>query len=179
MSFEWSDVRIEQLKALWSEGLSASKIAAEMSDPVRGMVLSRSAIIGKVHRLGLPGRARAPRPAVVPERPRRVPVRVSVQGKGAIRLLDAKCEPIEMREADAVPLNIGLSDLNGTTCRFPYGDEAPYRFCGHPPIKDSPYCAAHHHITHNEPPREISDEESAKRSAAQKRSWATRKTEAA
>jgi len=48
----WSHNRVEQLKKLWEAGLSASQIAAELGN------VSRNAVIGKVHRLGLSGRAK-------------------------------------------------------------------------------------------------------------------------
>ena len=51
----WTDERVEQLKRLWNQGLSASQIAAEL-----GQGVTRNAVIGKVHRLGLSGRAKAP-----------------------------------------------------------------------------------------------------------------------
>src|ERR1700754_4502834 len=47
----WSDERVEQLKSLWTEGLSASQIARALGG------VTRNAVIGKVHRLGLAGRA--------------------------------------------------------------------------------------------------------------------------
>src|SRR5258708_32729614 len=50
----WSDDRVEQLKKLWEAGLSASQIAAELGN------VTRNAVIGKVHRLGLAGRAKRP-----------------------------------------------------------------------------------------------------------------------
>src|ERR1700733_15029070 len=50
----WSDERVEQLKKLWESGLSASQIAAELGN------VTRNAVIGKVHRLGLSGRAKSP-----------------------------------------------------------------------------------------------------------------------
>ena len=56
----WTDDRVEQLKRMWSEGLTASQIAARI-----GQGVTRNAVIGKVHRLGLSGRVakvRAPRP---------------------------------------------------------------------------------------------------------------------
>lgn len=59
----WNDERVEQLRKLWLEGLSASQIAAELANGI-----TRNAVIGKVHRLGLSGRAKAPAPA--PARPR-------------------------------------------------------------------------------------------------------------
>ena len=47
----WSEDRVEQLKTLWTEGLSASQIARALGG------VTRNAVIGKVHRLGLAGRA--------------------------------------------------------------------------------------------------------------------------
>ena len=46
----WTQERIEKLKALWEEGLTASRIAAELGE------VTRNAVIGKAHRLGLSGR---------------------------------------------------------------------------------------------------------------------------
>ena len=48
----WTPERIELLALLWSEGLSASAIAKQFN----GSKITRSAVIGKVHRLKLPGR---------------------------------------------------------------------------------------------------------------------------
>ncbi len=50
----WNDERVEILRQLWTEGLSASQIAERL-----GGGLSRNAVIGKVHRLKLESRARA------------------------------------------------------------------------------------------------------------------------
>ena len=49
----WTEERVELLKKLWMEGLSASQIAAVLGDGV-----TRNAVIGKVHRLKLSGRAK-------------------------------------------------------------------------------------------------------------------------
>ena len=46
----WTDQRIDQLKALWDKGLTASQIAEELGG------VSRNAVIGKAHRLGLKSR---------------------------------------------------------------------------------------------------------------------------
>src|SRR6201998_2311518 len=51
------DERGELLKKLWGEGLSASQIAAELGG------ITRNAVIGKVHRLGLSGRPKSPAPS--------------------------------------------------------------------------------------------------------------------
>ncbi len=49
----WTDERVELLKKMWSEGQSASQIAKELGG------VTRNAVIGKVHRLGLSNRATA------------------------------------------------------------------------------------------------------------------------
>ena len=46
----WTDERIDQLKTLWDKGLTASQIAEELGG------VSRNAVIGKAHRLGLKSR---------------------------------------------------------------------------------------------------------------------------
>lgn len=53
----WTDERVEQLKKMWSEGQSASQIAKELGG------VTRNAVIGKVHRLGLSNRAGGTTPA--------------------------------------------------------------------------------------------------------------------
>jgi len=47
----WTDERVETLKTMWAEGKSASQIAKELGG------VTRNAVIGKVHRLGLSNRA--------------------------------------------------------------------------------------------------------------------------
>ncbi|MEL6508605.1 MAG: GcrA family cell cycle regulator [Pseudomonadota bacterium] len=47
----WTDERVEVLKKMWGEGQSASQIAKELGG------VTRNAVIGKVHRLGLSNRA--------------------------------------------------------------------------------------------------------------------------
>jgi len=60
----WTDERVEQLRKLWLDGKSASQIAAELSNGI-----TRNAVIGKVHRLGLSGRVKSPSQATPRPRP--------------------------------------------------------------------------------------------------------------
>ena len=65
----WTEDRVEVLKKLWLDGFSASQIAKQL-----GGGLTRNAVIGKVHRLGLSGRAspsQPQRPVFKPTRPGR------------------------------------------------------------------------------------------------------------
>lgn len=52
----WTDERVETLKALWTQGLSTSQIAAQLGG------ITRNAVIGKVSRLGLAGRPKPAKP---------------------------------------------------------------------------------------------------------------------
>lgn len=63
----WTDERVEQLRKLWSEGLSASQIATEIGG------VTRNAVIGKVHRLGLSGRTKTPATATTARSVRKAP----------------------------------------------------------------------------------------------------------
>src|ERR1700712_4349259 len=128
----WSEDRVEQLKTLWPEGLSASHIA-----PALGGV-TRNAVIGKVHRLGLAGRASPSRS----ERPRlpmapKVPT-IRNQLPAAIVVEE---DPLQLEDGSHATV-LTISDR---MCRWPIGDPAQqeFHFCGHSPKSGSPYCEAH------------------------------------
>jgi GcrA cell cycle regulator len=128
----WTDERIEQLKSLWTDGLSASHIAKVMGGGV-----SRNAVIGKVHRLGLAGRALAPRTE-------RIRVHSAARHSGRVHLPEP---PIV--EEDPIVLEDGsfatVLTINDRMCRWPIGDpsENAFHFCGRNPKHGSPYCDAH------------------------------------
>ncbi len=59
----WTDERVETLKKMWGEGQSASQIAKELGG------VTRNAVIGKVHRLGLSNRATSSTAKTAKEKP--------------------------------------------------------------------------------------------------------------
>lgn len=126
----WTDERVEQLKSLWSEGLSASQIARTLGG------VTRNAVIGKVHRLGLAGRAV---PAQT-ERPR-LPATPRVAPRPAA--------PAPVVEEDPLPLDDGnyatVLTITDHMCRWPIGDpsDGEFHFCGRKVKIGSPYCEAH------------------------------------
>ncbi len=128
----WTDERVEQLKSLWTEGLSASQIARVLGD------VTRNAVIGKVHRLGLAGRAAPART----DRPR-----LPSAPRAAVR--HAMPLPPVVVEEDPITLDDGsfatVLTINDRMCRWPIGDpsENEFHFCGHSPKPGSPYCEAH------------------------------------
>jgi hypothetical protein len=64
----WPDERTERLKVLWAEGASSATVIG------RELGMSRNAILGKVHRLGLESRAIEPRPKVTKAEKQRVAI---------------------------------------------------------------------------------------------------------
>ena len=127
----WTDERVEQLRSLWTEGLSASQIARVLGG------VTRNAVIGKVHRLGLAGRASPSRA----ERPR-LPSAPKVQARA-----HNPAQPVV--EEEPVILDDGsfatVLTINDRMCRWPIGDpsENEFHFCGRKPKNGSPYCEAH------------------------------------
>ncbi|WP_371348742.1 GcrA family cell cycle regulator [Ancylobacter sp. IITR112] len=152
----WTDERVELLKKLWSEGLSASQIAAELGG------VTRNAVIGKVHRLGLSGRAKAPAaPAPRPRKPRPAPAaqvaRPMVQGNTVLAPVMAPVaepEPEVVPDAVAKVIPMGerctILDLTEFTCRWPVGDpgKGDFHYCGSRSKTGLPYCAYHARIAY-------------------------------
>ena len=153
----WTTERVELLKNLWSEGLSASQIAGELGG------VTRNAVIGKVHRLGLSGRAKTPSPASKPRRnrpsspssPASSASRQNTQqpqsrGATALKMAPAPAPEIEPQAepiAELVPISERATILTLTerTCKWPIGDPSreDFYFCGRHSDPGVPYCAHH------------------------------------
>lgn len=148
----WTDERVEQLKRLWAEGLSASQIAGRLGG------VTRNAVIGKVHRLGLSGRATTSRMKTHRARPRTpsqatakrtAKTRFGAIGNPAFRALyqpdaDAYVPPPEELEIPAGERKT-LQMLTQSSCRWPIGDpQSPdFHFCNRNKVPGLPYCEHH------------------------------------
>ena len=151
IGMSWTDERVELLKKLWSDGLSASQIAAELGG------ITRNAVIGKVHRLGLSGRAKSASSAA--PRPRKARSPMMRIGRASIRGNTALAHAYEM-EAEAAPelidnvIPIGqrrtILELTEQTCRWPVGDpgSTEFFFCGGNTLGGLPYCAYHSRVAY-------------------------------
>ncbi|MDE1172076.1 MAG: GcrA family cell cycle regulator [Parvibaculaceae bacterium] len=152
----WTDERVELLKKLWADGLSASQVAKQLGG------VTRNAVIGKVHRLGLSGRVTPNRPARVrPATQERAPSRPRMTNEAAtVRTAPAKEAPAHMQaaaEAKAVeafePERRELATvltLTERTCKWPIGDPGSpeFHFCGKRRDSGSPYCTDHAKIAY-------------------------------
>ncbi|NNK66278.1 MAG: GcrA cell cycle regulator [Rhodobacteraceae bacterium] len=163
----WTDERVEQLKKMWGEGQSASQIAKELGG------VTRNAVIGKVHRLGLSNRAGAApaktakeKPAAKAEaspakpaaaeatpaaRPAQSPARKQIIPAGQPLPPQPSANEISpealasVREVEKKSKKISLMELTERTCKWPVGDPATddFWFCGLPVQQGKPYCEAH------------------------------------
>src|SRR5258705_12540450 len=145
----WNDERVDLLKKLWSDGLSASQIAGRLGG------VTRNAVIGKVHRLGLSGRAttsrmKSHRPRTRAQSAKRLmKPRFANLGNPALRnLYLGDTEPyIPPAEEVVIPLNERkyIQTLTEVCCRWPIGDPqlADFHFCGKKKITGLPYCDFH------------------------------------
>lgn len=146
----WTEDRVDVLKKLWAEGHSASQIAKQLGG------VTRNAVIGKVHRLGLSGRATPSRPVKRP--PRLARPKPQVQTAGAVATqptVSTEDTPIRRSDQQAIlsalqpaPVADGeaatILTLRDSMCKWPIGDPADpqFAFCGRK-SDCGPYCAEH------------------------------------
>jgi len=158
----WTEDRVAILTKLWADGLSASQIAKQLGG------VTRNAVIGKVHRLGLSGRAKPSSPA------RKAAARKTAASSGARASASAKRKPKPARTPSAPrtpnviakaptppppPLEARLL-ADGTfatiltitdhMCKWPIGDPGAdnFRFCGRKTDPEEPYCVAHSRVAY-------------------------------
>ncbi|TPW25959.1 GcrA family cell cycle regulator [Pararhizobium mangrovi] len=155
----WTEERIEKLKKLWADGLSASQIATQLGG------VSRNAVIGKVHRLSLPGRAKSSS-ATAPARPKRTtsaPKAPNYASRAGQRSMPRTAGATALKQevafeatpvADARPVDdvvvpmarhLELIELTEHTCKWPVGDplQDDFHFCGNDAGDSGPYCRYH------------------------------------
>lgn len=131
-SNDWPADRIEQLKGLWERGFSGSQIAAEMGG------LTRNAVIGKAHRLGLSKRITTKaRPYI---RKRLMP---TAMAKDQPEFRD---EPVRLADEPDI-IAVGKNQ-----CRWPVGvcEYDRHLFCGHVTPSGASYCGFHNLKSYNQ-----------------------------
>ena len=142
----WTEDRIEMLKTHWEAGMTASQIAEALGEGV-----SRNAVIGKAHRLGLEAR---PSPVKVTEAAAAVIEAVVAAAEGALEGLSSGITAVTAKappkrparpSAPAKPAKTTLLDLSEKVCKWPIGHpgETDFHFCGKPAQASFPYCTEH------------------------------------
>ncbi len=156
----WTTERVDQLRSFLTAGLTCSQIAAEIG-------VTRNAVIGKIHRLGLsPGRPRGRQPSALAQRmrteratpalprPPRSPIAqllramTKTEGVNVVRFPSAT----EMPAVESVK-HCSLLELDSNGCRWPLGDpgKADFGFCGNDSIAGVSYCAGHARLAYRLP----------------------------
>lgn len=129
MSSPWSDERIaRRATALLLAGNSSSQVASTIYEEF-GCYITRNAVIGFSHRVGLrasgkPGGARSKK-----------------------RRVNIQHDPIVRDGMDVPHKALTLYQLTEHACRWPFGD-GPFSFCGEPAVPSLPYCLGHARIAY-------------------------------
>jgi GcrA cell cycle regulator len=151
----WPKEHEELLVEMWNNKIPAGRIALKLLD-VFHRAYSRSAVIGKAHRLGLPGReqgkiactlvpglttkngqptAERKRPFTPPEKKIKRFANHFVAAQPPRPMLPLKTE------APTTP-PCSFWELTSTRCKWPFGD-GPFKFCGAEKVGGMPYCLHH------------------------------------
>ena len=159
----WTDDRVATLTKLWAEGLSASQIAKQLGG------VTRNAVIGKVHRLGLSGRAKPSSPArkaAARKRAASSASRARTASKSKPKAVRAPSVPRAPRVVakapvpppppplEAKPMSNGefatIMTITEHMCKWPIGDPGAdnFRFCGRKTDPEEPYCLAHSRVAY-------------------------------
>jgi GcrA cell cycle regulator len=143
----WTPERIEQLRACVGNGMTCSQIAAAIG-------VSRNAVIGKIHRLGLS----SGRPAGAGARENCPPRARHPRGPTQRRLLRLAYAhaPLDEIMSGVVVISThpcSLVDIDAHQCRWPIGDPAStnFLFCGNDAIAGLTYCIGHARMAYRSP----------------------------
>ncbi len=125
----WTPTLIEELKKLWKKGLTTVEIGKSIG-------MTKNAVVGKAHRLGLKGRPS-------PIKPGRIQSKVIIEKK--IQKEKQANLPKETIQKIKKTSGISLLDLKSNQCKWPNGDpqDLDFSFCGKPAVEGKPYCEEH------------------------------------
>jgi GcrA cell cycle regulator len=145
----WTAERIEQLRHCVGSGLTCSQIAAEIG-------VTRNAVIGKIHRLGLsPARPAGASARSCPPRARHPR---SSPSSRLLRLIDTQAPGIaDGGAAEPIPIDsaqrCSLLEIAPDKCHWPIGDPhaADFAFCGNAAVAGFSYCAGHARMAYRLP----------------------------
>ena len=137
----WTDEKVEKLRELWAQGLTANEIAKRLD-------VTKNAIVGKVHRLCLTAR---PSPIKsknqeAEETEKAVETVVEAKTETANRqVAEASVAPAKSEKGAKENTNVKLVNLDSHSCRWPIGDprDDDFCFCGKKVRSGQTYCDEH------------------------------------
>lgn len=160
----WTDEMVDQLRAMWVEGLTTGEIGKRLG-------VSKNSIVGKVHRLGLSGRpspikkkedgnaaapaaepqakpAKEKNPPKEPKAAKPKPEKTAVAEEVSVEKMPEKTECVSKPHSHNGKTM--LTDLDNHTCRWPLGDpkDENFHFCGKKVRIGQTYCDEHANIAY-------------------------------
>ena len=148
----WTPELVKELKRLWSKGLTTVEIGNRLG-------MSKNAIVGKAHRLGLESRPspikREKKKEVVIEKIEEIKPTPENKVEEDVFTESASFPPEEILKAEPIEetpktkkrkyKGVQLVDLKPTSCRWPLGDpkDADFCFCGQECAEGKIYCEEH------------------------------------
>ena len=138
----WTEEKVKKLKEYWKKGYSTGEIG-------RMIGVSKNAVVGKAHRLGLDSRPSPIKPEKSVKNIKTAKTKVKetkAPEKGKAKPGDKEKAKEEPKKEKVVRTDgISLLELNKSSCRWPQGDpkEKNFSFCGRPCVEGRPYCAEH------------------------------------
>ena len=132
----WTDEQVEELKRLWDKGLTTGEIG-------KALGVSKNAVVGKAHRLGLNSR---PSPIRRGDDDADASTAASAEAPSSSKKKKAsKSEPAKKNQEKEKKKLFTVNDLTSSSCRWPIGDpkDEDFHFCGKEALPDKPYCAEH------------------------------------
>ncbi len=159
----WNDEMDGMLKERWGSELT-SETAKAISEAMLATV-SKNAVIGRAHRLGLPGigpvtkkakrKKNGPAKPSMPSNQRRMEAAMGLPAQKPWTFTQPKpvavIEPLPVPQANDVAMVASVLDLESHHCRWPIDTEAGMGFCGCEKVQGS-YCAGHAARAFNAPP---------------------------
>lgn len=140
----WTDEKVKALVQLWESGQSITQIG-------KALGMTRNAVVGKAHRIGLAKRASPIMRSEKPAQPRQ-----PVQRHEAVHSTQPAPRTIQVREEQAVvpagqqnqltpAMLAALTPTSGPRCKWPIGDPktSDFDFCSGVALPGKPYCAQH------------------------------------
>ena len=132
----WTEARIDTLKTLAADGLSASQIAAEMGG------LTRNAVLGKLHRLGTQLVKKPGRPTGL--KPRTKALHRTQFNRRRVAELANLNPAVVALPPDQSPFACTIMDLTEKSCKWPLGTPShDMHYCGDGKMSFGPYCPRH------------------------------------
>lgn len=122
----WTKELDQKLTLLWMQGYSATRIGALMSDDPKRPPMTKNSIIGRVHRLDLPRRKVAQKPA-----PPCHPAVVTAPGSKT-KLVAKRRIPVVAGKPKVRPVRV-----HGDGCRYIFGEATHRNFCGRPIVMNT------------------------------------------